>query len=224
MISARLAGALAAALLAGALAAPAGEPAAEKPRALKVGVVDVDRVLRDYQRSKDLYQQIDEQFKRQTDELRKKADAIREEQKRLAADPRDPENVELFKDKQALQLRIAEFQAEEKRFVTERNAAELKAMSQIWDDLVAAVEEHAKDNGFDLILKQQLRTEPAKSKDQFYRNVAGATVLFHTERLDCTDAILKLMNSKHERGAKDPAAPETKTPEPKPPKTTGRKG
>ena len=218
---ARIARALAAALLAGALWVPAAEAAAERPRALKVGVVDVDRALRDYQRSKDLYQQIDEQFKRQADELRRKADAIREEQKRLAADPRDPESVEFFRDKQALQLRIAEFQAEEKKFVAERNAAELKAMSDIWDDLVAAVEEYAKDNGFDLILKQQLRTEAAKSKDQFYRNVAGATVLFHTGPLDCTDAVLKLMNSRHQRGAKGAPAPEPKTPAPK---AGGRKG
>ena len=200
---------LAAALAAAAPAAPAGEG----PRALKIAVVDVDKVLRDYKKSDDLYKQVGERFKPLEEALKQKADFIRAEQRRLASDPRDPESVELFKEKQAVQIKIAEFQGEERKFLSDRSAAEVKAMAEVWADLVAATGKYAKDKGLDLVLKQQLREEAAKSKDSFYRNVAGCTVLYHADFLDCTDELLKQLNSEYERGAGKPVAPPA---EPKP--------
>jgi len=205
---------LAAAWAAAAPAAPAGEG----PRALKIAVVDVDKVLRDYKKSDDLYKQTAERFKPLEEALKQKAEFIRAEQRRLASDPRDPESVELFKEKQAIQMKIAEFQAEDRKFLSDRNAAEVKAMSEVWTDLLAATAKYARDKGLDLVVKQQLREEPSKSKDSFYRNVAGCTVLYRADYLDCTDELLKQLNSEYERGAGKAAAPgpEPKPPEPKP--------
>ena len=210
----RILGAVAALLTAATLGASAGEG----PRPLKIAVVDVDKVLRDYKKSDDLYKQTAERFKPLEEALKQKAEFIRAEQRRLASDPRDPESVELFKEKQAIQIKIAEFQAEDRKFLSDRNAAEVKAMSEVWTDLLAATAKYARDKGLDLVVKQQLREEPSKSKDSFYRNVAGCTVLYRADYLDCTDELLKQLNSEYERGAGKAAAPgpEPKPPEPKP--------
>jgi Skp family chaperone for outer membrane proteins len=218
MSAGRILGALAAALAVSALAASA----AEGPRPLKVAVLDVDKVLHDYKKSDDLLKQISERFKPLEEALKKESEFIRAERRRLDDENLDPDSVELFKKKQAIQLRIAEFQTKEKAFLIERSAAELKAMSEVWADLVAATARHAKDKGLDLVIKQQLREEPSKSKESFFRNVAGCTVIYHADYLDCTDEVLKLMNSDYERGGKAPEAPEIKTPVPTP--KGGKKG
>jgi len=212
MMVGRLLGTVAALLAAASL----GASAAEGARPLKIGVVDVDKMLREYKKSDDLYKKISEDYKPLEDALKKKLDMIVADRRKLEDSGRDGKSVEFLRDKQALELRIAELQTEERKFLTERNAAELKAMNDVWDDLTAFVAKLAKDKGLDLVIKQQLRPTDAKSKDSFYRNVSGCTVLYHTDQLDLTDELLKAMNAEYERGGDKAPAPEPKTPAPTP--------
>ncbi len=192
----RVIGALAALLAAAAVTASAGEG----PRALKIGVVDVDKVLREYKKSDDLYKKLGEDFKPLDEALKKKGEMIRAEQRRLADSDRDANSLELFKDRQALDLKVAEFRTEEKKLLLEKNAAKLRAMNEVWGDMLKAVEKYAKDKGLDLVVKQQLRTDDARTDEAFYRNVAAATLLYYGEHLDCTDDVVKALNAAYERG------------------------
>jgi outer membrane protein len=215
----RMFGALAVLLAAAVWSAPA----AEGPRPLKIGVVDIDKVLREYKKSDDLYKKIGEDFAPLEEALKKKSEMIRAEQRKLVDSGRDPESVELFKDRQALELRIAEFRTEEKKLALEAAAAKLRAMNEVWNDLLKAVEKQAKDRGLDLVIKQQLRTGDARNAESFHNNVSACTVLYHSDQLDLTEEMIKAMNAEYERGGKPPATPEPKTPV-APPKTGGRKG
>ncbi len=188
---------LAAALCLGAAAA-AGEAGAKR-RALRIALVDVDKVLREYKRGNDRYDQIKKKFEPMATRIKQKIKYVAEERRLLAANPRR-ESIAYLKQKQKLQLMIAELQRAEKEYVTKRTQEEVAAMMEVWNDLVAAVAKYAKDSGLDLVLKQQVRSSTPKTKSTFYRNVAARTVLYAAARLDITEAIVKQLNIDYERG------------------------
>ncbi len=175
-------------------AASAGEG-----RALRIAMVDVDKVLREYKKGNDRYEQIKKKFEPLATRITQKAKYINEEKRRLAADPRT-DKVAYLKKKQKLQLMVAELRGDEKEYITKRTKEEIAAMMEVWNDVVAATAKYAKDNGLDMVFKQQIRSTTPKTKSTFYRNVAARTVLYSAARLDITDAIAKQLNTDYERG------------------------
>jgi Skp family chaperone for outer membrane proteins len=173
--------------------------AATRRHSLRVALVDVERVLREYKKGNDRYDQIRKEMEPLINEIKQKVQAIREERRRLAADPRT-DAVEYLKKKQELELKIAELERDEKSFLAKKTAKEIAAMMEVWNDVIAAVSKHAKDQGIDLVLKQQVRTGTPKRKSTFYRNVAARTVLYAAAHLDITEEVIKQLNGDYERG------------------------
>lgn len=168
-------------------------------RALRVALVDVDQVLREYKKAEDRYEQIRKKFEPLATRIKQKAKYINDEKRRLDADPRkDP--VAYLKKKQKLQLLVAELRGDEKEYITKRTYEEITAMMEVWNDVIAAVAKYAKDNGLDMVLKQQIRSTRPKTKSTFYRSVAARTVLYSAARLDISEAIVKQLNTDYERG------------------------
>jgi outer membrane protein len=207
----RILGAAAALLTAAVLSAPA----AETPRSVKVGVVDINRVLREYKKCEDLVGRINEDFKSQEDALKRKKELIIADQRRLADSEHEADSIELFKDKQALELRMAELQLERKKYAADRGAAKLKAMNEVWGDVTRAIEKRAKDKGLDLVLKLQPRDPNPKAEEVFLHDMDVASVLYHADALDFTDELVKALNAEYERGGRTPA-PDVKAPAPPP--------
>jgi len=196
-VSVRMVLAAAAALLA---AVSQAASAAEGPRPMKIGVVNVDKVLtQGYKKGKDLSDKIGEDFKVLEEALKKKAEMIQADQRKLA-DGGQGDSLEFLRAKQTIELRIAELRADEKKFLGDRNAAELKAMGELWADFNAAVAKIAKDKGMDLVLQQQvLDKEDVKTKTSFVRSAASCAVLYRADYLDITDELIQALNADYER-------------------------
>jgi Skp family chaperone for outer membrane proteins len=194
---------LAATALASAAAAGAGEEPVEKPkaRALRIALVDVDRVLKEYKKGNDLYDKIRKEIEPLANMIKQKAKYIREQQRQLAATP-DPraDRIDYLKKKHKIEVQLAELQRDEKEYLARRTEKEVEAMTEVWKDVVAAVAKYAKENGYDMVLKQQVRDEKTKTKTGFYRNVAARTVLYSAAHLDITEAIIKQLNTDYDRG------------------------
>jgi outer membrane protein len=187
----------AAAVLVISALAPAAE---EKPRALKVGVVDVDRVFRDYKRNDDESKRLEEKYKARFEELAKKEESLREDERRLAVDAGETPNLDQLKRRQELQYRRAELGVEERRMRAERSAERVKALNSLWSDVLNAAARYGKDKGYDLLIKQQIDPETPKAAEDFARGVASRTVLFQVPNMDCTADLLKALNAEYDRG------------------------
>ncbi len=173
--------------------------AAGRKRSLRVALVDVDKVLQEYKKGNDRYDQIRKELEPLINTIRQKAQAIRDEQRRLVQDPRT-DKVKFLKKKQELALKIAEMERDEKLFLAKKTEKEIDAMMEVWNDVIAAVAKYAKENGIDLVIKQQVRSKKPSRKDSFYRNVRARTVLYAAARLDITEQIAKQLNTEYERG------------------------
>lgn len=193
-----------AALLLAALAAAAEE----KPRALKVGVVDVDRLFREYKRNDDETKRLEDRYKALFEDLSKKEEALREAERRLATEAGESTNIELLKKRQELQLKHAELQAEERRVRAEAAAERVKALNALWSDVLSAAAKFGRDRGYDLIVKQQIDPDMPKSAEDFARNVARRTVLYQAASMDCTNDLLKSLNAEYDRGGPGGERPE----------------
>ena len=167
---------------------------------LRVAYVDVDRVLRDYKKGDDLYKQIEKDFEPQRKALEQKTKFIQEEQHRMTTDPRMRDKVEYLRKKQQIELKVAELKMDEQKYVKERTEKELGAMMNVWNDLTEAIAKYAKENGLDLVVKQQVLSEQVSSKAVFHRRVGSQTLLYAAKRLDITEALIKQMNTAYERG------------------------
>lgn len=184
----------------------AGEDIPRK-HALRIAVVDIDRALNEYQKSRDLAKRIADKYQPKVDDLTKKARFIREQQRRLAASPHKKDSPEYLREKHKIKAQAAELEMEEKIYVTERNDEEIEAMIQVWEDFLAGIAKHAKDNGLDLVLKKQktdMRANPPRLKETFMHKVSIHALLYCAEGVDVTDQLVKQMNNDYERGKTAP--------------------
>jgi Skp family chaperone for outer membrane proteins len=168
-------------------------------RAPRIAFVDVDRVLGEYKKGKDRYEQIKAKFEPKANSIKQRAQAVGEERRRIETNPRT-DQVEYLKKKQEIEMQLAKLQQDEKEYMEGRTADELKAMAEVWNDMMAAVSAHARDNGIDIVIKQQARDEPVESKAAFHRSVSSRTLLYAAAKLDITEEILKKLNTEYERG------------------------
>jgi Skp family chaperone for outer membrane proteins len=177
-----------------------GEPApAPAPRALRIAVVNIDRVLSEYKKSNDRYEQIEADFAEITKEFAQKVQFVREEQARLAEDART-DRVAYLEKKQRIELELAKLAKEEKEMVARRTEKEIEAMMEVWSDTITAVAKYAKDAGLDMVIKQQELSKTPKAKSTFHRRVGAMTVLYSAAHLDITDEVIRQMNTEYERG------------------------
>jgi Skp family chaperone for outer membrane proteins len=188
-----------------AVTAAAGEGPAAPPR---VAIVDVEKVLTDYKKSGDIYKDIEKELEPLANALKQKARYLREEQQRVASDPR-ADKLDLLKRKHKIEMDMAEVERDEREFNERRAELEVKALEDVYGDMIAAVAKYSKENGLDLVIKQQVSTSRTRSTTTVRMRIAAQTVLYAAPQLDITEAILKQMNTDYERNR---TAPPRETP------------
>lgn len=159
------------------VAAPAGTPAvvagdassdAEAP--IRIGVVDVARVMNESPQASRAKTSMAKQFAARKNALEARASGLRQDIERLQQD--GPVMSEA--DRKALEADIRdrqrELQMQRSKYNDDVAAAEEKEFEQMRGDILDVIENYARDNDFDLLL--------------------GDSVLYTTDTVDVTDEIL----------------------------------
>lgn len=219
---------------------PAGpqQPNANAGKSMKVGVVDIGVLFRDYKRKDTLEQAVNQHREQIKQELEADAEQIR--RKRVNLDKgMFPVNSELWLQ-QRDEIKQAQFNLELK---TERMQNVLKKKVeeltlQILTELEATIRAYGERHGFDLILKSDKQEEQpgapqGELTQQFQERIFRAQisdVLFFNDSIEITESVKQLLNDAKniarmdqlmkEREQRRQAAP-AQTPAPTPPGTPG---
>ena len=178
----------------------AGEAADEQPRPLKIGVVDLEKLFTDYRLAKELEGELRAEAGRQEDELRKQKEVILEHRRRLAADTRDPDNLDRMKESQKLEYELAEYRSLQEDIRAKIAASRFKNAKKIWSEIEDAVARYAKQKGLDLVIKDQVPINPIGSGAELQAYMNSKAVIYRAPYLDCTAEVLKVLNTDYERG------------------------
>jgi Skp family chaperone for outer membrane proteins len=171
-------------------------------RDLKIAVVDIAILFRDYHRSKVMRDGL-------LDQMRAYRNRVESQQRRLAqkeAELREfaagtAEHLARREDiaEKAKELRALQMEAE-----TAQNAAWIKLIREIYSDVNEAAAAYAKEKKIDLVIKQQSILDTSDRADEARRDslildISRRGVLYHSEALDITTPILQRLNEAYAR-------------------------
>lgn len=171
-------------------------------KGFKVGVVDVFRVSDEYDYAKALKKKIESQIqaiKKEVEETRDDLKKLREELE-VAGPNRKEEIIKLIQDKEDwLKIKL-------KRYEEQLKNQNKDYTSIIYKDILKAVEDYGKENGFDLILKSQTIPDKFVSEGEIAKQAATNIVVFSKKKYDITDAVITLLNTAYKEALKKKAA------------------
>ncbi|WP_084623436.1 OmpH family outer membrane protein [Salinisphaera shabanensis] len=156
-----------------AFAAPlraAGTSAETGSEILRIGVVDVSRVVNESPQAARAKSSMATQFAKRKNDLEAKSNALRQDMDRLAQDGAVMSDGDRDKLQSAIRDRQRELQLERSKYNDDVSDAEHKEFEQMRADILDIIDQYADDNGYDLIL--------------------GDGVLYSSEAVDVTDEIL----------------------------------
>ena len=140
------------------------------PQALRIGVVDVARVVSESPQAARAKTSMASQFAKRKNELEAQSNALRQDMDRLSQDG----SVMSEGDRESLQSDIRdrqrELQMQRSKYNDDVSDAEQKEFDQMRADILEVIDQYADDNGYDLIL--------------------GDGVLYTSDAVDVTDKIL----------------------------------
>lgn len=183
--------------LAGAVGVLSARRADGLPDGMRVGVVDLASVFKDYEKSKELEKRINEE----RDQLRKGLDAQRDliTEIRKKMDLRDfdsPEYAELEEEKKIELARLELMKERLQRTIKERWE---EYNLELLEDIENVVRAYGKQHGFTLILK----VEDKPVDDMRFEKLIQAglkSVLYFTAEIDITADIVLLLNRRFRVG------------------------
>jgi len=159
----------------------------------RIACLNVVQVLNDYQRQKDLVEevsQLQEKLTAENKQRRDKIDTLQAELDRM--DPDDPLLVQRMRDMLNMQIDYKNW-ADLKQADTAREYGLWSI--RIYKDLVKATEEIGKRDGFDLVLYrgefQAVSMEPDTIKDQ----IRNLHVLYNNPSIDISQTVLDKLNN-----------------------------
>lgn len=157
----------------------------------QVAVVDIYEITSGYQRSMDSKEKFAKRAKDKQDELRRKADraeALRADLASFTPESKDYRERQEELIKLSVELQVAGQVAEKVIQVEMRAEAE-----DIYSDILQAVEEIAKEGGYDLVLTKDVpKAKRAKIP------MAMRRVLYAGKNLDITETVLARLNQKYQ--------------------------
>lgn len=186
-LSAILATAIAAALLGWSAGTPVraqsasdtapGESApADQQGGIRIGVIDMQKIMSEAEAVKSIQRQIDAQRKQYQSELQRKEKELREANEELARE-RSVLSQDAFQQKRRrLEEQVTELQREIQQSKRRLDENYSKAMRKVQDELVAIVRDMASQRDLDMVLGK-------------------ATVVIVRPRLDLTDRALERLNA-----------------------------
>jgi len=171
-------------------------PAPRAPmRPLKIGYVDVSRVLNAHPRRQefqkallDLRQSLEKDIRTRMEEVNR----LRGEIEQLAEE--SPERLER-EGKLRQRLVEAERAGRENRDLLSARAASM--LRTLYDEVVAEVQTVGRKEGFDLILKDQTSEKAPGLRDQAVLQISQHVVLYSRPEYDITDRIIERLEAKY---------------------------
>lgn len=168
----------------------------------RVAAIDVAAAFNEYQRQKDLTEEMNKLRKQLDEENRARLQKIDAKQKELdMLDANDPAYVKRMRDLLAMQIEYKNWfdlkQAELSREVSVWTA-------RIYREITQAVEQVAQREGFDLVLYQQEFPPASLDPEEMKNRIRNRTVVYTSPAADLTQAALDKLNADY-RAA--PAAP-----------------
>lgn len=143
---------------------------------LKVGFVDVFEVFNEYEKTKDY----DEKLEKKKEEAEKQLDKRKEEIEKLQGKLSLLKEKEQEKEEEKISKKIEEYRELERKSFTDIKKERDESMQVIVEDIDKIVDEYAKNNGYDLILNENV-------------------ILYGNKAMDITAEILKISNKKYRK-------------------------
>jgi outer membrane protein len=165
--------------------------AARGQATLKIGVVDLDRVLEEYKKKQDAEAKLKNDYDTELKKLEESLARIREKNQELSV---------LEKGSTEYDLRQLEAEVERYRIKLEQESLGRRheknrtaKMRELYLDIVKKVEEYGKANGFSAILAKRGDFKP-EDRRELLTLIISQSVLYHDPGLDVTQEVLKLLN------------------------------
>jgi Skp family chaperone for outer membrane proteins len=187
-----------------------GNAAQRTPRTvvpMKVAVIDLGTILRQYKKSEDLMEDVkamaeagNAKIKQLTGQGQELAKPLQE--KSLEED--SPEYLERERKLLKLETYLKSLKSTTEREMKKQGA---RASLDVYEDLQEALHLYCEQNGYTLVLN--FDREAASAPESQLQRSLGQAILFHQTRDDITDAILGYLNHKYEaanRSSNRPAA------------------
>lgn len=139
-------------------------------KVLRIGVVDVSRVINESPQAARAKSSMATQFAKRKNALEAKSNALRQDMDRLAQDASVMSDEDRDKLQSDIRDRQRELQLERSKYNDDVSDAEHKEFEQMRGDILDIINQYAEDNGYDLIL--------------------GEGVIYSSDAVDVTDEIL----------------------------------
>ena len=178
---------------------------------LKIGYVDLTRVLRAYARTHDFQQDL------------KKAQAALAGREKQLIDQSAKSKAEMDQlamgtpQRRELEKRNAEILAELKAFRKKNfdvlNKKFVATVNLLYDDVLREVDKFGRENDYDFIIKDQSVEAPATTHDAVVLQITKRVVLYSKPEYDLSSVISRRLNEKYKaEKAQDPEATNVETP------------
>lgn len=182
-----------------------GNPAARAGKpvpAMKVAVIDLGLILRQYKKSEDLMEEVKATAEAGNAKITQLVGQGKELAKPLeegALDQESPEFLERERKVLRLQTYLKSLKATTEREMKKQGA---KASLDVYEDIQAALQLYCEQNGYTLVLNFD-REATTASESQVVGRALSQGIMFHNSRDDVTDAILGYLNHQYEAANRD---------------------
>jgi len=162
------------------------------PDATKTAVVNVSKVFTEYERSK----QANDQLRKHQEQIEAKLKDMRDRIEALQAELANfnPESKDYFERQEKLLNLTVEFDVYKKVRV-EETAREMRQMTEeIYAEILATIEELAKEQGYDLVLFQEDIEIKSEKLAEVRDKIMQRKVLYASSQINLTDTVLNQLN------------------------------
>ncbi len=185
---------------------PAAAPDAAPAKALKIGYVDINKALMQYQRRDDL----DKELKNLQDKLREQARVRMDEVNKLS---KSIEQLAMgTPERAALQEKLKSAEDDLTKFRTssydEMTQAIVDRMNKLFDDISAVSAALGVEKGYDFILKDQSPASAVEGRGEEAVQIAQRVVLYAKPEYDLTSEVARRLNEAYAKKRAQPQKPE----------------
>jgi len=175
----------------------------------KIAVCNPARVFGDMQETKDLKASLESQRKQIEGEVQQRQEKVKGLQ--AARDLLKADSPQYQKADQDFMQEAIQFDTWSKITQAQLQGQQKTQMKNLFDKIVAATTAVAQQKGLDLVLADQRPDLPENlgqiSVDQLRAILNGRNVLFSTEKVDITQAVIAELDAKYKAGGGGPPAP-----------------
>lgn len=193
-------------MIVGLAAACAAETAAQN----NVGVIDIARIFKAYERTAYLEEEFVAKEKFLNEEAEKKRAQIESSRRALqeAFKPNTPEYDRKVAELQEAEIRYRVWTQMETEAI---KTAHKRSLMEIYADVRAGVQKVAEERGVDLVVTYDLLTQDAPDSAALRQQILLQKVIYWSPSLDLTDPVIKVINDAF-RLRNTPAAPRESKP------------